>query len=64
MPGKRKTTQMGDNPFRWRNKPQFSSDWISYTEDDHEELRKLKERKSKYKKKGQRNMVRKYRFKK
>ena len=64
MPRKRKTTQMGDNPFRWENKPQYSSDCISYTEDDLEELRKLKQRKSKYKKKRQRNIARKYRFKK
>jgi len=55
---------MGDNAFRWGNKSQFDSEGIPYTKEDLEELRKLKEKKSKYKKKGQRNISRKYRFRK
>lgn len=64
MSRKRKTTQMGDNPFRWECKPQFSCGWVSYTEEDIPELRKMKKSKSKYKKRRQRNIARKYRFRK
>lgn len=64
MPKKRITTQMGDNPFRWEDKSQTSGEWVPYTEEDLEGLRKLMERKSKYKKKGRSNIERKYRFKK
>jgi len=64
MPRRRITSQMGDNAFRWGNKSQFDSEGIPYTKEDLEELRKLKEKKSKYKKKGQRNISRKYRFRK
>lgn len=64
MSRKRKTTQMGDNPFRWENEPQYSSEWESYSEEDLPELRKLKGRKSKYKEKEPKNTARKYRFRK
>ena len=57
---------MRDNPHRWENEPKHSTGWIPYTENDIEELRKLKERKVRKarNKRKQKNLARKYRFKK
>ncbi len=64
MPRRRKTTEMGDNPSRYKSKSKHHyEDSIGYTEDDIEDLRKLKEEKAK-KNKSKRNLSRKYRFKK